>query len=194
MSDAKCTLEITGTQINNVFVKDIIKKSGSNVRLCYQCHKCTAGCPIASFTMDDNPSTIIHSIRLGLKDKVLASNSIWICASCKACTSRCPQKIDVAKVMDEARKLAMKEGHIPKEKDICEFYNIMYQNICILGRMYEPGLIGFLKLKTGHYTKDLGLGWKMFWRGKLIPWHIPIGGNTGELKRIISRAEEQEEK
>ena len=200
MSDAQCTVEITTAQINNEFVHEIIKKSGSNVRLCYQCHKCTAGCPIASFAMDDNPSALMHSIRLGLKERVIKSNSIWICASCKVCTTRCPQGIDVAKVMEKARNVAEREGITPPDRDIADFYKFMLMNISLLGRMYEPLLLGCLKSvglfrgSTKYLVPDLKLGWDMFWKAKLVPWNIPLGGNTGELRKIIHRAEEQEEK
>ncbi|MBU2572747.1 MAG: 4Fe-4S dicluster domain-containing protein, partial [Elusimicrobia bacterium] len=84
------------------FLDDIAKESGQNVNLCFQCKKCTAGCPVAD-EMDITPTQVIHAIRLGQNDLVLNSKTIWLCASCETCTTRCPQEVDIARVMDACR-------------------------------------------------------------------------------------------
>src|SRR4030042_6534711 len=87
----------------------VLHESGQNVNLCYQCMKCAAGCPI-SYAMDYKPAQLIHAICLGLDDLVLNSKTMWLCASCETCTTRCPQEVDVAKVMGAVKIIAMRRG------------------------------------------------------------------------------------
>jgi heterodisulfide reductase subunit C len=143
----------------------IEEEYGQNVHLCYQCKKCTAGCPLV-YEMDWTPTQIIHAIRLGMKDLVLNSETIWLCASCQTCTTRCPHEIDIAKVMDAARIVSRKLGIKPKS-GVAKFYKLAVQNIKFFGRMYEPLLFGMTNLWTGKPTKDLKLGREMFKKGKL---------------------------
>ena len=81
---------------------EVLFECGQNVNLCFQCSKCGAGCPV-EYAMDYSPVQIIHAIRLGLDDLALTSRTIWLCASCETCTTRCPQNVEVAKVMDAAK-------------------------------------------------------------------------------------------
>jgi heterodisulfide reductase subunit C len=69
------------------FAIDIINVSGEKINNCYQCKKCTAGCPI-TFAMDILPHQIIKYIQLGLEEKVLTSKTIWLCAACETCGTR----------------------------------------------------------------------------------------------------------
>ena len=87
------------------FAEQVQELTGDHVNLCYQCKKCTSGCPLV-FQMDVSPSQIIYAGRLGMKELVLNSNTIWLCASCETCTTRCPQDVDIAKVMDVSQILA----------------------------------------------------------------------------------------
>lgn len=87
-------------------------ESGQNVNLCYQCKKCAAGCPV-SYAMDHTPAQLIHGMRLGMDDLVLNSKTMWLCASCETCTTRCPQDVDVAKVMDAVKITALHQGIKP---------------------------------------------------------------------------------
>ena len=78
--------------MNEDFIKSFQSTVGQNINLCYQCRKCSAGCPIV-YEMDYTPTQIIQAIRLGMKDLVLKSKTIWLCTSCETCTTRCPQDI-----------------------------------------------------------------------------------------------------
>ena len=176
------------------FRKEIEKESGQNVNLCYQCMKCTAGCPMAD-EMDCSPTQIVHAIRLGLKDKVLNSKTIWVCASCETCTTRCPQDVDIAKLMDAARHLVFREAIRVSEdvRVIPLFYRIALKNIRSFGRMYEVGMIASLKLTTKEFFKDLKLGYKMGLKGKLRLFPEKPK-NRKEVKKIFDRALEIEGK
>lgn len=144
----------------------VFNESGQNVNLCYQCRKCTAGCPI-SYAMDYKPAQLIHAIRLGMDDLVFKSKTMWLCASCETCTTRCPQEVDVAKVMDAVKITALRQGVKPTIPQIASFYRAALSNIKKCGRMYEMGMIMGLKMRTFELFKDAGLGMKMFRKGKL---------------------------
>ncbi|MBS4024271.1 MAG: 4Fe-4S dicluster domain-containing protein [Clostridia bacterium] len=76
--------------------------SGENIKLCMQCGKCSASCPSSS-NMDILPHQIIRLFQVGNYEKVLNSQTIWNCASCFTCGSRCPRNIDITKLMEAVR-------------------------------------------------------------------------------------------
>ena len=144
----------------------VMAESGQNVNVCFQCGKCAAGCPI-SYAMDHKPSQLIHAIRLGMDDLVFKSTTMWLCASCETCTTRCPQEVDVAKVMDAVKITAVRQGIKPTISQVAAFYRAALANIKKCGRMYEMGMIVGLKMRTFDFFKDAQLGMKMFRKGKL---------------------------
>ena len=98
----------------NDVIAAIKEISGEDVRACYQCGKCTAGCPLAS-TMDLMPNQILRLIQVGEHEQVLKSRAIWQCASCLTCAARCPKEVDPARVMDALRTLLMRQGTVRVE-------------------------------------------------------------------------------
>ena len=141
-------------------------ETGINVQDCYQCQKCSAGCPVA-FAMDYKPNQIMQMVLLGMKERVLSSKTIWVCASCYTCSTRCPNDIDIAKVMDWLRQSALREGVSPAEKEVPLFHSALLDSIRRHGRVHELGMMARYKMKTGKFFDDFKLGWKMFTRGKL---------------------------
>lgn len=103
--------------INDPFVSKVEELSGQNLLACYQCGKCSAGCP-SIMQMDLLPSQIIRYAQLGLKDELLASKSIWICASCMTCDVRCPKGINVAEVIEAIRLILLRQrkDHVEVEQ------------------------------------------------------------------------------
>ncbi len=89
------------------FRNKISTLSGEDVSICYQCGECSASCPYAS-EMDLLPSTVIRLIQLGQKE-LINSQSIWLCSTCLTCFARCPQGIDIAKVMEALRQLNLRK-------------------------------------------------------------------------------------
>lgn len=165
--------------------------SGVDVNSCFQCAKCASGCPV-SYAMDYTPTQLIHAIQLGLTDLALNSKTIWLCASCQTCTTRCPQDVDLASVMDAVRIIAQRQKIKAKIPEIPAFYRSSLANIGFFGRMYELGLIAILKLFTRNFTKDIGLGLKMLARGKLNI--LPSFGGTLAVRRILSQVKAREQK
>jgi heterodisulfide reductase subunit C len=95
------------------FVKEIELISGQNLLACNQCGKCGAGCPVAQ-ALDALPNTILRLAQLGIED-VLETQTIWICAACQTCVSRCPKGVDVPRVMEALRTIAMQRNLQPVE-------------------------------------------------------------------------------
>jgi heterodisulfide reductase subunit C len=181
------------------WLAEVEKKSGVKVSACYQCKKCSAGCPV-TFAMDYLPNQMLHMIQIGLKEEVLKSATIWVCASCETCTTRCPNDIDIAKIMDAMRMASLKSGVAAGEKRVPIFHEAFLSSVKSTGRVYELGMIGqytlksgdaALKLKEGSLLGEAKLGWQMFKKGKLKLFPQRIKG-TGEIKKLFKKTKRGE--
>lgn len=171
------------------FIDEVEERSGQRVRSCYQCGKCTAGCPVA-YAMEHVPREIMRMIQVGLKDEVLMSSTIWLCASCVTCTARCPKNIDLARVMDTLR-IMCKEGRYPlKERGVSIFNEIFLNNVKKLGRSHELNLILRYNMAVGKPLKDADKGPIMLSQGKLPL--LPKGIKDRRSIRAIFRRSLQE--
>jgi heterodisulfide reductase subunit C len=150
------------------FLQEVEEHSGVHVSACFQCRKCSAGCPL-TLAMDYFPDRIIRMVQLGLRQQALASEAIWLCAACETCLTRCPNEVDIPKLMDHLKQLALKE-RVPlpaAEKNIALLHGVFLASIKKWGRVHELGVMGNYKSRTGQMFTDLGLGWQMFRRGRL---------------------------
>jgi len=149
---------------------ELKKHTEVKVSHCYQCGKCSAGCPLSE-DMDYPPSVIIRMLQTGnqeLEEKVLRSFSIWLCLTCEICFTRCPMSIDIPKVMDFLRERSLKEKKVnPKAKEIVAFHKSFLDSIKYTGRLYEIGLFADYKSRTLKILDDLDLAPKMLRRSKL---------------------------
>lgn len=98
----------TGPELRK-FIARVEELSGENIDACYQCGRCSAGCPMAS-EMDYLPNQIIRLVQMGLDEEVLRSKTLFVCASCFTCQSRCPKGIDLARVMEAIRHILDPKG------------------------------------------------------------------------------------
>src|SRR3989304_7519705 len=114
---------IQANQQENSFLAEVDQASGEKIQACFQCQKCSAGCPVA-YAMDILPNQMLRHIQYGHRERVLSSNTIWICASCYTCSVRCPNSIDIAKIMDSLRSMAIHSGIKLGEKDIPLFHSV----------------------------------------------------------------------
>ncbi len=168
------------------FLKEAIAKVDAKIGHCFQCKKCTNGCPV-SFAMDLMPNQVMRLITLGHKDKLLRSKTIWLCASCQTCTTRCPNDIDIAHVMDGLRKMCREENIPAAEKSVPQFHDSFLAAIKSRGRIHELEMIMRYKLKTKDFMADTKLGMKMFQKGRIKILGPKIDGKD-EVKRIFQRA------
>jgi len=101
--------EISIKNTKSKFLDKVEELSGENIYACYQCGKCSAGCPSIS-EMDISPNEIIRLVQLGEEKEVLNSKTIWICASCFTCVTRCPKGVDLAKIMESLRQITLRKN------------------------------------------------------------------------------------
>jgi heterodisulfide reductase subunit C len=92
---------------SEAFTAKIEKLADQDLLACYQCGKCSAGCPMAKF-MDILPSQIIRYAQLGMEEALLASNAIWLCVSCYTCNTRCPKGVKIAEVIEAVRRVRLR--------------------------------------------------------------------------------------
>ena len=96
---------------------------GENIKKCFSCGTCTAGCPVSEVDESFNPRKIIRMVLLGMKKEVLSSKVIWYCCSCYTCYAQCPQNVKFTDVMAALRHLAIEQGYVSKDF-LDKVYNI----------------------------------------------------------------------
>lgn len=146
----------------------------TRVQDCYQCGKCTAGCPAAE-RMDLSPNQLVRLVQAEQLDRALRAESLWQCVSCQTCTTRCPKSVNCAGVLDALRQIAVERGvEAPAQRRTTMFLKAFLQNVRRNGRVNELELVG--QFKTSVFMKDLNvpflmkdalLGPKMMGKGKL---------------------------
>lgn len=170
------------------FLEEVKRESGQDPSNCYQCGNCTAGCVYTPF-FDYPVNQIMRLLQLGQKEQILNSRAIWICATCEACTARCPCEIDVARVMDVLRMIARKEGKV-SEREVRLFFDVFLRSLKRHGRVYEPGILLGFNLRSGHLLRGADLGPVAFRKKKVPLFPKDIKGKEGILK-IFKRYEER---
>lgn len=172
------------------FLKQLEERSGQPVSRCYQCKKCTGGCPM-TFAMDIHPNQVVRYSQLGLKDKLLSSRTIWVCACCKTCADRCPNDIDISAMNDALKELAAEEKAALGDAMVPVFHESFMASVQRHGRIYEMGMLLGFKLKTKNYTQDMQLGIEFMKKRKLklLPEKV---SQTREIKKIFEKAKAKE--
>jgi len=155
------------------------------IELCYHCHKCTSGCPVAG-QMEYGPDRILRLVQLGEKDRVLGSRDIWLCAGCETCGTRCPNGIAIAGVMDALRAIALSEGRagrVPAAK----FHRLFLLVVENMGRMHEAILLGAYKLWSGNLLDDINTAPALLLKGKIPLLPQPVKQREA-IKRLFRSA------
>jgi heterodisulfide reductase subunit C len=111
------SVTISSKRQGSEFVKKIKELSGENLQLCYQCGMCYGVCPAAS-NMDLSPRQVIELARLGMQGEIAESKTVWVCASCLACTVNCPRGFDLSRLMEAIRLLTLRKNvdHVKPEQ------------------------------------------------------------------------------
>jgi heterodisulfide reductase subunit C len=161
---------------------------------CFQCRKCTNGCPV-TFAMDLYPDEVIRMVILGQREPVLNCQTIWVCAACETCTTRCPNDVKIAELMDCLKEMAVHEGVPSSQPRILALHETFLNNIKKRGRLFETTLLPAYLLKSGklpdkwnsgEWRYDLKLGRQMFSKGRLPLMPKSIKGKR-EVRQILTR-------
>lgn len=171
---------------NEALAAKIARRARVNLTDCYQCGKCSAGCPMAD-AMDLKPQQIVRRLQMGLVDDVLQAKSPWICAGCLTCSARCPQSIEIADLMQEVRR-ASKDAHRRPVAESDIFEDLFIKKVRARGVSNEQYLAAFYNLKSGHLLQDMDNAPLMMAKGLvgLVPHNSPA---KEKIKRVIDRAE-----
>ena len=176
----------------DTFTSQVENATGVTISHCYQCGKCTAGCPLNE-EMDVMPNQILRMLQLelpGYEDKILSSLSIWLCLACDTCYSRCPQEVKLSQVMDFLRQESIRQDKVnPKAKDILSFHKAFLDSIKLNGRLHEVGLTIDYKLRSLNMIQDVQLVPSMLAKGKLAIFPHQVK-NTKEIAKIFKRISE----
>ena len=145
---------------------EIHDATGVNAATCYQCGKCSAGCPMASES-DLRPHQVMRRVVSGSRERALQDESIWLCLTCETCSARCPNDCDPARVIDAVRELSIEAGSADMPRTISAFHKAFLEQIRSNGRLHEFGMVMDYKLRSGELMKDVTSAPGMLTRGKL---------------------------
>ena len=84
---------------------------GEQIKVCFSCGTCTAGCPVTDVDPRYSPRKIIRQVLLGQREAVLSNPLLWYCETCYACSAYCPQNVKFGDVMRALREMAVAEGY-----------------------------------------------------------------------------------
>ena len=180
------------------FLEQIEAQGPFQAGACFQCRKCTNGCPV-SFAMDLYPDEVIRLVILGQREAVMACQTIWVCAACETCTTRCPNDVRIAELMDCLKEMAVQAGVPSSQPRVLALHQTFLNNIKKRGRLYETTLLPAYLLKSGQLMEkwtsgtwryDLNLGRQMFSKGRLPLKPESIKGKR-EVRKILARRKQK---
>jgi heterodisulfide reductase subunit C len=163
--------------------EEIREFTGINAACCYQCGKCSAGCPMAPETKL-RPHDLMRLVARGERDRVFGDDAIWLCLTCETCSARCPNDCDPARVIDALREIAAAERFAVAPRAIRALHRSFLDQIRWNGRVHEIGLVVEYKARTGSLLADAATTPGLMLRGKLPLAPARIDG-VAEVRRIF---------
>jgi heterodisulfide reductase subunit C len=184
----------TGQKRAPTFQEEVIAfiPTDSRLEACIQCGTCGGSCPSAA-DMDHTPRQIFALVRADAREKVMDSNTPWMCVSCYLCAVRCPQQIHIPDVMYALKAMGTREGRVHGNVAPA-FSRSFVDNIHKYGRSFEVGLVAKHYLRH-NVTRLPGMaisGLGMVAKGRMGFKPNRIKGVDG-LNAILDRAGELEE-
>ena len=183
----------TEAELRKVFLEQVKQiPAGERIKRCIQCGTCTGSCPV-SYAMDISPRELIALFRAGEMETIMKSRTIWICASCYVCTTRCPSGIKITDLMYALKRTAMEKKYESNAPQVQILANLFVKNLMAYGRLHEGTLIRNYYMKTS-IRKMFGLiplGRKMFATQRIAVFPKRIKEHEA-LSRIIKKAQEIE--
>jgi heterodisulfide reductase subunit C len=165
---------------------EVKERSGASPMSCYQCAKCSSGCPVAD-RGDLKPHELVRMVQMDQRDAVLSSRFIWECTSCQTCITRCPQKVDIAVMIDALRAMSRGARAVEPSTAVPIFNEIFLDAVRDRGRVFELGLMVRFKLRAKRLFEDVDKAPMMLLKGKLPLFGTRVGGQD-ERKTLFGRA------
>jgi heterodisulfide reductase subunit C len=161
---------------------------GERIARCIQCGTCTGSCPV-SYVMDISPRMVIALFRAGEIEKILRSRTIWICASCYMCTTRCPQAIKITDILYALKRTAMERGLYPDRFPVYLLSKTFVENVNRFGRNNEVLLLTLYYLRRNPLglLRLLPLGISMLRKGRASLFPSKIKG-VRTIRQILGAA------
>ncbi len=181
----------TEQELRDAFLEEVSRiPGGERLRRCLQCGTCTGSCPV-SYAMDLTPREVLAFFRAGDIERILRSRSVWVCASCYHCTTRCPANIKVTDLLYALKRVAVDRRLFPHRFPVYVLSETFVDQVRKYGRNHEVGLLRTYFLKTGvrRMLGRAGLAWSLWRKGRLAIRPSKIKGIQG-LRKMIARAEE----
>lgn len=181
------TIKIKRQTTEKGLIGAVQEAAGVDLSSCYQCRKCSSGCPAARYSTM-TPSEIVRRLQLGAADDLLQSDFIWLCLSCETCYARCPMQINVAAVMDALRVLALARGTAAPKGNMPLFNRLFLTMVKRFGRTYDLPMIALYKLETGNLSQDMEKFPTMLRKGKMAV--LPPSGADKQVTKRVFRTRE----
>ena len=165
---------------------EVKERSGASPMRCYQCAKCSSGCPVAA-RGDLKPHELVRLVQTDQRQAVLSSRFLWECTSCQTCATRCPQQVDIAGMIDALRGMSREAQMAASGTAVPVFNDIFLDSVRERGRIFELGLMLRFKLRTWRLFEDAGKAPMMLRKGKLALSAPEVGGKE-ERAALFARA------
>lgn len=164
------TIPPAEARLRRQFLKETaLVPGGDRIARCLQCGTCTGSCPV-SYAMDISPRQVIALFRAGEMEEILRSRTIWICASCYMCTTRCPQSIRITDLLYSLKRIAMESGLFPRRFPVYRLSHEFVANVKRYGRNHELSLLALYHLHSDPWqlVRMVPLGLAMWRRGRIL--------------------------
>lgn len=173
------------------FGRDVMRVPGcEQLENCIQCGTCSGVCPLSIY-MDHSPRQVMALTRADFRDEVLRSHTIWLCASCYACTVECPQQIRITDIMYELKQRAIDAKIYPRRFPIPVLAHEFTRMVRKHGRITELILVIRLFLKTDWFAAlgnwRLGLDLMRTGRFSLLTERIRRHGDIARMLDAVDQ-------
>ncbi len=146
--------------------KFVREECGENVYLCYQCERCSSGCPTVS-AMRYRPAQMMRLAQFGLGDLLATDASIWRCVGCDTCTAHCPHNVSVRRLVEVMRQKVM-QGYLAQGPDALDGDEALRQGVRALGMLGE-------RIGTYYNVSGEDNAARLAWTDNLAPENRPEG-------------------
>ena len=169
----------------------IATKADVKLHECYQCGKCTAGCPMAH-AMDVMPRQVVRLLQLGMSEELMKSKTIWLCASCHTCVERCPHEIDIPTLIEMTRYEAKRLKYCAVD-EVNVFTETFLANVELFGKSQEVILQGIYNTLTKNFLQDMNNAPHMALHGLIKPKLHTVKDKDG-VRLLMDAARKEDER